>query len=64
MIRISMSHYTALSQAEMFIQPSLTQNMEPRHRQAVERNLVLIGEVKAFILQELYNPKLPLKQVD
>ncbi len=60
MIKISMKHHTALSQAEMFITPAMRQNMEPRHRTAVETMLTLIGETKSYILQELYDVKLPL----
>lgn len=60
MIKVSMKHYTALSQVEMLLQPTLKRGLEPRHRDSIETQLKLIDELKRFILQELFNPKLPL----
>lgn len=64
MITLNMKHYSALNHAEQFIIPSMKQGMEPRHLISIEKDIALLAEVRNFILQELYMPKLPVQEHD
>lgn len=59
MTRMTLKHVEAVSHAKLFCEPMISKNPEPRFRHAIEKDILLLDEVRMFLLKEIYEPKLP-----
>lgn len=60
MIKLNLKHVDAVTHAGRAMVPQIVPSMSPKHRQAIEDDLILLTDVKAFILRVIYEPGLPL----
>lgn len=54
MKKLTAEHAFAIARAESSVHPRLIPNMSPHLRKSIEDDLVLLSEVKYFILQSIY----------
>lgn len=52
-------HIDAIAHAQLFLEPAIDKQPEPRFRRAIERDIELLAEVKKMLIWLMYNPSLP-----
>jgi hypothetical protein len=58
MIRMSLEHISAIAHAELFLEPALSKNPEPRFRVAIERDLLRLAEIKLYLMSDIHSHQL------
>jgi len=59
MVKMTMQHISALSHAELFLEPAIENAPEARYATRLTQDLERLSEVKAFVLDNIVRPKLP-----
>ncbi|GAH64037.1 unnamed protein product [marine sediment metagenome] len=63
MIAINDSHLRAIARANYFVQSGITNNMTPKMRESIERDIVRLDEVHKFCRQQISEPGLPMSPI-
>lgn len=60
MITINPKHLKAVSRAQHFVRSGISPSMLPKHVEAIENDIFLLGQVHSYILQQIKEPGLPM----
>lgn len=63
MIAISDSHLKAIARSIHFMRSGVTSQMEPKHREAIMRDISRLDEVHKFCRQQIIEPGLPMSKI-
>jgi len=58
---LTLDHVAALSHASRDMESTITNNMEARHRRAIDDDIIRLADVRRWILKTIYEPGLPLQ---
>lgn len=57
------SHLKAIARAQHFMRSGITQAMQIRHREQVERDIALLDSIHTYVRQQINEPGLPLAPI-